>query len=91
MNRLLLCILILSGISIDIRAQEAHRRWRQMNQIRLDKFELVLPEVMRENKIDMWIITNREGDYDPLHQDMGGGYTTTNGYYVFTDNGKGPH
>jgi len=58
-----------------------------MNQIRLDKFDLVLPEVMRENKIDMWIITNREGDYDPLYADMGGGYTTTNGYYVFTDTG----
>jgi len=66
-------------------AQEAQRRWRKMNRIRADKFDLVLPEVMRENGIDMWIITNREGNYDPLYQDMGGGYTSTNGYYVFTD------
>ncbi|GAB5553042.1 MAG: M24 family metallopeptidase [Saprospiraceae bacterium] len=72
-----------------IQAQEAHRRWRKMNTIRADKFDLILPEVMRENKIEMWIVTNREGNYDPLYQDMGGGYTSTNGYYVFTDPGTG--
>ncbi len=68
--------------------QEAKRRWKKMNQIRRDKFDLILPEVMRENDIDMWIITNREGDYDPLYYDMGGGYTTTNAYYIFTDKGE---
>ena len=59
-----------------------------MNQIRSDKFDKILPEVMRENEIDMWVITNREGNYDPLYPDMGGGYTSTNGYYIFTDNGS---
>lgn len=59
-----------------------------MNQIRADKFDLILPEVMRENEIDMWIITNREGNYDPLWADMGGGYTSNNGYYVFFDKGE---
>ncbi len=58
-----------------------------MNQVRRDKFNLVLPEVMRENNIDMWIITNREGNLDPLYQDMGEGYVTKNGYYIFTDKG----
>lgn len=71
----------------DLAGQEAHRRWRKMNQIRSDKFDLILPEVMRENGIDMWIITNREGNYDPLYQDMGAGYTSGNGYYIFTDKG----
>ena len=75
--------------SFDVQGQEAHRRWRKMNQIRADKFDLVLPEAMRENGIDMWIITNREGHYDPLWADMGGGYTSTNGYYVFFDKGEG--
>ena len=84
----LFCTLLLTLSSIQvIQAQEAHRRWRKMNRIRADKFDLVLPEVMKENKIDMWIITNREGNYDPLYEDMGGGYTSTNGYYVFTDRG----
>lgn len=69
-------------------AQEAYRRWRIMNEIRNDKFDLVLPQVMRENNIDMWIITNKEGNFDPLYPDMGAGYTMQNGYYLFTDTGK---
>ena len=69
-------------------AQEAHRRWRKLNQVRNDKFDLVLPEVMRENKIDMWIVTNREGNLDPLYTDMGEGYVGGNAYYIFTDTGE---
>lgn len=69
-------------------SQEAMRRWRKMNQVRNDKFDLVLPEVMRENDIDMWIITNREGNLDPLYADMGEGYVGSfGGYYIFTDKG----
>lgn len=68
-------------------AQEAHRRWRKMNQTRQDKFDLVLPGVMRDNDIDMWIIMNREGNFDPLYPDMGEGYVGATGYYIFTDNG----
>lgn len=86
---LLTAILFFSLTFESLNAQEAHRRWRKMNTIRADKFNLVLPEVMRENDIDMWIVTNREGKYDPLYQDMGGGYTSTNGYYVFYDKGEG--
>ena len=71
-----------------INAQEAYRRWRIMNEIRNDKFDLVLPQAMRENNIDMWIITNKEGNFDPLYPDMGAGYTMQNGYYIFTDTGK---
>ena len=69
-------------------SQESFRRWRKTNQIRLDKFDLILPEAMRENKIDMWIIMNREGNFDPLYRDMGEGYVGHNGYYIFTDIGK---
>jgi Xaa-Pro aminopeptidase len=66
-------------------AQEARRRWERMCQIRSDKFDLVLPEVMRENGIDMWITTVREGDYGPLYEDLGRGYPSSLGFYVFTD------
>ena len=69
-------------------SQESFRRWRVTNQIRLDKFDLILPEVMRENKIDMWIIMSREGNFDPLYSDMGEGYVGHTGYYIFTDIGK---
>ena len=79
---LLLCITLTSF------SQEAHRRWRKMNQIRNDKFDLILPEVMKENNIDMWIVMNREGSFDPLYKDLGEGYVGSTGYYVFTDDGS---
>ncbi|MCB9239143.1 MAG: M24 family metallopeptidase [Flammeovirgaceae bacterium] len=89
MNMKALCMaLVMSLIAQLSFSQEAYRRWRVMNQIRNDKFDLVLPEVMRENNIDMWIITNKEGNFDPLYPDMGGGYASQNGYYIFTDTGK---
>lgn len=69
-------------------AQESYRRWRITNQIRQEKFDLILPEVMRENKIDMWIIMSREGNFDPLYYEMGEGYVGHNGYYIFTDIGQ---
>lgn len=68
---------------------EAQKRWELMNQIRQEKFDLILPEVMRENSVDMWITVNREGFDDPLTEDFGKGYTGSWGYYVFTDRGDG--
>ena len=85
--RLIISLFILFLTSNILLGQEAMRRWRKMNQIRNDKFDLVLPEVMRENNIDMWIIMNREGRFDPLYPDMGEGYVGSTGYYIFTDRG----
>jgi len=81
--------LITTGLANSVHASgEAQKRWERMNQIRIEKFDLVLPEVMRENNVDMWITVNREGFDDPLTEDFGKGYTGTYGYYVFTDRGK---
>lgn len=68
-------------------AQEARRRWDRMCQIRLEKFDRILPEVMRENGIDMWIVMQKEGLRDPLYHDLGEGYVGSIGYYVFSDRG----
>jgi len=84
----IILILFALFILVNSYSQESFRRWRKLNQIRLDKFDLILPEVMRENKIDMWIIMCREGNFDPLYQEMGEGYVGHNGYYIFTDIGK---
>ncbi len=67
--------------------QEARRRWERMAQIRRDKFDLILPEAMRENRIDMWITVMKEGLLDPLYEDLGRGYVGSTAYYVFTDRG----
>ena len=68
-------------------AQEARRRYERMCQIRQDKFDRILPEAMRANQIDMWIIVMREGLLDPMWQDLGGGYIGGWAYWVFTDRG----
>lgn len=67
---------------------EARSRWELRNQIRRDKFDLVLPQVMRENGIDMWITVQKEGNFDPLYLDLGQGYVSSLGFIIFTDVGK---
>lgn len=66
---------------------EARNRWERMCRIRADKFDLILPEAMRENGIDMWITVMKEGLRDPLWEDLGRGYIGSTGYYLFTDRG----
>jgi Xaa-Pro aminopeptidase len=70
-----------------LKAGEARLRWEMMNQIRRDKFDIILPKVMRENKIDMWITMVKEGNVGPLYEDFGRGYVSSIGYYIFTDRG----
>ncbi|MDM7929764.1 M24 family metallopeptidase [Blastomonas fulva] len=70
-------------------AQEARQRWEQMCQIRKDKLDLILPQAMRENGIDMWIVASREGHDDPNAALLGDGYVGDIGYYVFADPGEG--
>lgn len=64
-------------------AQEARRRWEMQRQIRLDKFEQVLPVAMKSTGIDMWLVAVKENHTDPLWEDMGRGYVSGVGYYVF--------
>ncbi len=88
MSRACSCVvlfLLVCGATVD--AQEARRRWEMERQIRLDKFEQVLPRAMRDNGIDMWIVAVKENHYDPLWRDLGRGYVTGIGYYVFIDRG----
>lgn len=85
--KILITTVIVMLLSLPAFAQEARRRWEMERQIRLDKFEQVLPRAMRTNGIDMWIVAVKENHYDPLWKDLGRGYVTGIGYYVFTDRG----
>jgi Xaa-Pro aminopeptidase len=69
-------------------AQEARRRWEMQRQIRLDKFDQILPVAMRNAGIDMWIVAVKENHREPLWEDLGRGYVSGIGYYVFTDRGR---
>ena len=67
---------------------EARNRWARLCEMRREKFDRILPEAMRENGIDMWIVAMREGHHDPLWELLGRGYVGTIGYYIFTDRGS---
>ena len=84
---LLLVTLTTAVASAPAEAQESRRRFEMMRRIRLDKFELVLPQAMRENGIDMWIVAMKQNHPDPLWEDLGGGFIGATGYFVFTDRG----
>jgi Xaa-Pro aminopeptidase len=80
-------VVLIAAAAADTSAQEARRRWELQRQIRLDKFEQILPLAMRNAGIDMWIVAVKENHTDPLWDDMGRGYVSGLGYYVFTDRG----
>ena len=83
---LLACALLIAG-ALPSEGQESRRRWEMQRQIRLDKFEQVLPRAMRAHGIDMWIVAVKENHREPLWEDLGRGYVSGIGYYVFTDRG----
>lgn len=64
---------------------EARNRWSRLCEMRREKFDRILPEAMRENGVDMWIVAMREGHPDPLWELLGRGYIGTTGYFIFTD------
>ncbi len=52
-------------------------------QIRRDKFDLIVPKIMRDRGIDMWIHIMREPITDPFGEDLG----SKSGVIIFTDRG----
>jgi len=90
MNTILLpavALLVACSLCLPANAQEARRRFETMRRIRLDKFEMVLPQAMRENGIDLWIVAMKQNHPDPLWEDLGGGFIGATGYFVFADRG----
>ena len=53
------------------------------NEIRIEKFDRILPRVMRDNNIDMWIHIIRSWIPDPLRFELG----SNSGVFIFTDYG----
>lgn len=67
------------------------------NQIRREKFDLIVPEIMRKRKVDMWLHVMREtvqpewGQRELSSGDVFGEHDlgSRSGVFVFTDNGDG--
>ncbi len=88
----LVCLLLVAGSLVlaqtpadaQGRQRRPDRHAEENNQIRQDKFDTVLPEIMRERGIDMWIHVAREAIPDAFGADKLG---STSGVFVFTDRG----
>lgn len=79
-------VLVLITICGSVAAQQmvpAPDRSTWLRLIRNDKLDLILPDVMREHGIDMWIHAARAGNPDPLEYEFG----RIDGYLIFTDRG----
>jgi hypothetical protein len=74
-----------AGVSADSStgAQQPPDGDDQGNVIRRQKFDTVLPRVMRQNGIDMWIYVMRPWTPDPLRFEFG----ASEGVFIFTDRG----
>ncbi len=66
------------------RQTRSSRYLEENNQIRRDKFDVILPQVMRKRGVDMWIHVMREAIRDSFGADELG---STSGVFVFTDRG----
>lgn len=53
-----------------------------------DKLDRALLPAMRNHGIDMWIVLDRENNSDPLHAELGGGFSGVRAAFVFFDNGS---
>jgi len=79
---LFLLVGLLAQVQTTAQAQEKDAEWN--NRIRREKFDLVLPQAMKKNNIDMWIHVMRTAIFDPFGaQDLG----STSGLFIFTDRG----
>lgn len=68
-------------------AEHARTRWERLCQIRRDQFDLILPSALRDHGVDMWIVMQKENQFDPMYEDLGRGYVGSVGYWIFTDRG----
>ena len=81
---LLICLFTIASTGL-VKAHEigAKTTAEIMHLIRSEKFDLILPEAMRDNGVDMWIHATRVGRPDPMPVYFG----SVDGYIIFTDRG----
>ncbi len=52
-----------------------------------EKIETAVLPAMRRHGVDMWITFSRENHYDPIQDEVGGGFPGVRGAYIFFDDG----
>jgi Xaa-Pro aminopeptidase len=82
---LIITFVILSCLNVDAQNYKDLKETQAM--IRYDRFDYILPDAMRNNQIDMWIIIDKGRGTEPLYLDFGDDSNNGNGLFIFTDRG----
>ena len=65
----------------------AAERFAVSRDIVVEKLGAPLLAAMRNNDIDLWLVVDRENNPDPLHEEVGGGFSGVRGARLFHDDG----
>ena len=68
-------------------APGARERFDIEKAIVLEKLNTALLPAMRAHGVDMWIVLDRENNNDPMHVELGGGYSGVRAAFIFYDGG----
>lgn len=69
------------------RTPGSRERFEIQKAIVLEKLDTALLPAMRAHGVDMWIVLDRENHSDPMHAELGGGYSGVRGAFIYFDNG----
>jgi Metallopeptidase family M24 len=97
MVKIILPLLLFLNIGFEIKAQSnplilnEKQRSKFIDEILEERFSTVLPQIMREENIDMWVIISREYNEDPVMKTMLPSEWLSarrRSIFIFFDNGK---
>lgn len=75
------------GTSLDV-IPDSRARFEIENAIVKEKLNTALLPAMRAQGIDMWIVLDRENNSDPLHAEIGGGFSGVRAAFIYFDGGS---
>ena len=76
------------SLAVELDVAGAKARFETRRDIVADKLQRALLPAMRNHNVDMWIVLDRENNADPLHEELGGGFSGVRAAFVFFDNGS---
>ena len=66
---------------------DSRERFEIQKAVIADKLQKAVLPAMRNHGFDMWIVLDRENNPDPLHIELGGGFSGVRAAFIYFDNG----
>lgn len=77
-----------ASASADYGIPSSKERFEIQTEMVSDKLDRSLLPAMRKHGVDMWIVLDRENNPEPLHEELGGGFSGVRAAFIFYDNGS---